>query len=84
MLTTPIQNLFYKSVTEAARDHGNLTESDHEVGDLQNVLEELVNFVPDEILKKILVDKDSTANEILVDWLDIDEIKETLADLETV
>lgn len=75
MSLSKIQQLYYSSVTRAAKGHGDCADPDHEAGDLQNILEELLTLIPDNVLVGLVHNKESVSREILNDWLDIEEIE---------
>lgn len=74
MSLSTVKKTFYSAVTKAAEDHAMCSAAGHEVCDLQNVIEELLEYMPDETVSSILRKADGVSRDIINDWLDIDMI----------
>lgn len=74
---TTLQTQLFHGLIEAAKTHGQESEPDHEVGDLQDALSEIIELVPDKTLLKLIKDERSECVELLSTWHDgIDELTE--------
>lgn len=78
MPLSKVKEIFYSAVTKAAKDHGMCSEADHEVGDLQNVIEELLANISEEAVSDIIRKTDGVTRDIINDWLDIDMVVENI------